>query len=189
MITAKEAYEIIKESSKMPITYLIETGESFLSSTKECLSVSKSTGEVDSFYGYAEFIIRVDDGCKHVMLDEMFEDFMTFYKKNMNEKTLAYLYASTWNILYHHNNGCPDYYRDDGEKQEIIHRWSIIEQNLYADIRLIIDNEYIDYPPIVLNEFDDSFFSIKPFMIRNGWTTNNVCRTWVRSTENLRNIP
>ena len=86
----------------------------------------------------------------------------------MNEKTLAYLYASAWNILFHHNNGCPDYYRADGEKQEIIHRWNIIEQYLYADIRLIIDNEYIDNSPTVLDKYDDPYFSIKPFMIRNG---------------------
>ena len=182
MITAKEAYGIIKECAKMPITNLIETRESFLSITEAYLSVSKATGESEIFYNAADFIMRICNGYKYVLLDEIFEDFITFYKKNTDEKSLAFLYASAWNTLFYHNDGCLNNYRDDSEKQKIILRWNKIEQTLYEDIRSIIDNEEINYPPTVLDKFDDPYFRIKPVMLRNGWTTGSTSRTWMRYT-------
>lgn len=65
-------------------------------------------------------------------------------------------------------------------EESVFSRWKQIEGILYRDIRRIIDNEDIDYPPCVLNHFDDPFFRIKPFMVRNGYTDNGY-GLWVES--------
>ena len=55
-----------------------------------------------------------------------------------------------------------------------------MENYLYSEIRSIIDNEDIDYPPCVLNKWDDPFYRIKPFMIRNGYTDCSRHKFWER---------
>lgn len=92
MITVEEAYRIIKKYSKKPITYLIESEEYYLSTGDEYLRIRKDSGAVEITGSYVDFIIKIGYG-KYVALEEMFEDYMKYYKKHNNEQTLAELYA------------------------------------------------------------------------------------------------
>ena len=77
-------------------------------------------------------------------------------------------------------------YRSRGDYDQIKKRWDSIEQFLYAEIRRILDNEETDYPPCVLNKWDDPFYRIKPFMVRNGYTDSSTRRAWVKCKYLLR---
>ncbi len=72
-------------------------------------------------------------------------------------------------------------FNNEEEQKEILSRWSEIVQILYRDIRKRIDVEDLDYPPCVQDNPGDPYYMAKPFMLKNGWTTNDVRRTWVNS--------
>ena len=179
MVTATEAYKIFKAHSETPIIFVMEGDEYFCTKTLEkYLFVRKDSGEVTVAADYVDFIFKMNNE-KFIMVEELFDDFMEYYKENTSEQSLAQLYALVWNNPYYYMEEPLDMYRSENEKQLLKTRWTLIEQKLYSDIRNIIDNEEINYPPCVLNKFDDPFYRIKPFMLRNGWTDNATDRTWV----------
>ena len=180
MITVEDAYREIKKHSELPITCLIESREYFCGIADNYYCVRKDAGEVEVLYSFVDYIITIDYG-KYVLLKEMFDDYIEYSRRNPSEQSLATVYALAWNRVFYQKESELDMYRNNKERQMIISKWNEIEQSLYADIRKIIDSEDIDYPPCVLNKYDDPFYRIKPFMLRNGWTDNGADKTWVRN--------
>lgn len=180
MLSLFEAYQIIKACSNYPITNILETDYEYLSTTDDdYIGIDKVTGEVTHFYYITEFILRLKNE-KYVDLDEMYTDFLEFYNRNNNESNLADLYARVWNTLFYHQKGELHDYKCKEDQQRMIKKWSDIEKLLYDNIRHIQDHEEIDYPPCVKNKFDDPFYRIKPFMLKNGYSDSSAKKTWVK---------
>ncbi len=178
MVSLIEAYKYIKDCSDFPITYILETEDSYWGAADDYVGVNKETGELTHIQRPSLFLFGLRDDV-FVSIDDIYSDFMKYYQAHSDEQNLSMLYASAWNRLFYHKNGKPEDYKCEEDRQSMITKWSEIEQSLYKDIRRIIDNENIDYPPCVQEKFDDPFYRIKPFMLRNGFTDNDIDRTWV----------
>ena len=179
MITKEEAYEIIKKRSDLPITYMLETDRFFASTTDTCLLIDKSSGAVEDSLYYPHFFAVINGG-KHVVLDMLFEDFLKYSRDNPDDTSLAELYALAWNRLFYHQEEDPNMFKNEEEQKEILSRWSEIVQTLHSDIKKRMEVEGLDYPPCVQDNPGDPYYMAKPFMLKNGWTTNDVRRTWVK---------
>lgn len=179
MLTKYDGYLIIKERSKTPVTYLIEGENDFFSVADEFLSVDKSSGEIKKIDRYIEYLHALDGGV-YVFVEQMFDDFLDYYKNHNSEEYLAMIYAEASDRLYYHLHENAKEFINEEERQQLIDGWRNVEQVLYADIRMRMDKEDYYYPPCVLNKMDDPFYRIKPFMNKNGWTDAMSDKTWVR---------
>ena len=179
MITLPDAYKKVKKSTDRPICYISESDEYYWGSCK--MIINKKTGGFENIstwnlYDFLDLVHQSHD----IFYMKMFTDYMVYYRKNRSEKILADMYAEAWYRLYTYNKPITDATPPDDDTALLISEWSLIEAQLYKDIRLIMDNDNtIVYPPCVLNKFDDPFYRIKPFMLRNGWTDDKTSREWV----------
>ena len=180
MITKEEAYVIIKKRSDQPVTYMLETDHFYASTADACLLIDKLSGAVEDSLYYPPHFLAVINGGKHVVLDTLFEDFLNYYRNKSADASLAELYALAWNRLFYHQEEDPDMFKNEEERKEILSRWSGIVRILYSDIRKRIEAEDLFCPPCVQDNPGDPFYMAKPFMLKNGWTTNYVRRTWVK---------
>ena len=182
MITKEEAYEWIKLAAYYPITYMLETAGCYMSTTDRYITINKVSGKAAECPSYADFVILASEG-KHVLLDRMFDDYLMFYKTHFSGTDLATLYAEASNRLFYYSEKKDlAMYTAKDDQLTFCHSWGIIEQLLYTDILTRINIEKIPCPPCVENSPDDPFYRVKPFMLKNGWTTNDINRTWVRMT-------
>ena len=179
MISKEEAYLTIKNYSDVPITYMLETADSFYTTTEEMLSLSKQSGKISKMEKYLDFMVEAQEG-KHVFLTRLFDDFLAYYIEHPEEATLAELYARSWNRLFYDQEEEPFKYNSYEERQQILSKWEEIVQLLYNDIRKITDTQNLSRPPCVQDHSRDLFYMAKPFMIKHGWTTNDVNRIWTR---------
>lgn len=179
MITKEEAYEIIKKRSALPVSYMLETERFFASTADTYLLIDKSSGVVEDALYYIHFIDLLDGG-KYVVHNKLFDDFLKYYRENPGDSSLAELYALAWNNLFYYQEENMEMYNNEEEQKEILSRWSEIVQTLHSDIRKRMEVEHLDYPPCVQDNPEDPYYMAKPFMLKNGWTTNDVRRTWVK---------
>ena len=179
MITKEEAYVIIKKRSDQPVTYMLETDHFYASTADACLLIDKLSGAVEDSLYYPHFLDVINGG-KHVVLGRLFEDFLNYYRDNPDDTSLAELYALAWNRLFYHQEEDPNMFKNVEEQKEILSRWSEIVQILYSDIRKRIEAENLFCPQCLQNNPGDPFYIAKPFMLKNGWTTNDARRTWVK---------
>ena len=178
MISDKEAYDIIRKHTETPITYMLEAKTCYLTTGDKLLSVSKATGRIEEIPKYADFMLLAVDG-KHLLPNEMFDDFLTFYRKNSSEASLAELYAMAWNRLCFHADKAPDIYKNKEEHDLLVHGWEETVRILHSDIIARTELYNLNHPPCVRENPEDPFYMAKPFMLKNGWTTNNTNRTWI----------
>ncbi len=178
MVTLLEAYRIIKEYTNVPIMSLLERDDSYWGVTEGYIGVNKRTGNIKQLSAAWEYVISIKND-KYVATEELYEDFLEYYKHHSDERNLAMLYTRAWNQMFIHRDARKESYKCESDRNAMIDKWSEIEHILYHDIRNIIDNEEIDYPPCVLEKFDDPFYRIKPFMQRNGFTDDNRYKIWV----------
>lgn len=176
MVTLEEAYEIIKKLSETPIGILTEKKDCYKGAE---VSVNKESGEIRKIGSIIESIM--EPGKEWILFyKKMFSDYMDYYRENKSERSLAGLYAYAWNELCYGKEREQTLYKSKEERRRILVAWSDIEENLYLDIRKIMDKDQsIVYPPCVLKKFDDPFYRIKPFMIRNGWSDCMSTKTWI----------
>ena len=179
MITKEEAYVIIKKRSDQPVTYMLETDHFYASTADACLLIDKLSGAVEDSLYYPHFLAVINGG-KHVVLDTLFEDFLNYYRNKSDDASLAELYVLAWNRLFYHQEEDTDMFKNVEEQKEILSRWSEIVQILYSNIRKRIEAENLFCPQCVQNNPEDPFYIAKPFMLKNGLTTNDVRRTWVK---------
>ncbi len=180
MTTKEKAYKIIKERSDFPITYILETDRYFASTADTYLLINKSSGDIEDHLTAPDYLIIAVEG-KYVLLNCMFEDFLAYCKEHSgDDKTLAKLFAAAWNQFFYHQEEGQEKFSSETEREQILAGWSEIEQLLYEEIRRRMDPESQEYPPCVQDHCGDPFYMAKPFMLKNGWTTNDVSRTYVR---------
>ncbi len=187
MITAKEAYQILKEKNDEPLIIEIYEAEDFYMShvcdQEGFITVDKMTGDVGHVSNRTSLdCLKTTHGEYEIYLEDIFMDFLDYYEANKSESELANLYVEA-QLYAHIKNTAYDEkhstYKSKNDQEKIKAKWIEIEKYLYTEIRNIIDNEDIDYPPCVLENFDDPYYRIKPFMLRNGYTTAKSDKTWV----------
>ena len=180
MITIEEAYRTIKKGLVFPITFMIETDDYFLTTTDRYLAVNKTSGKQKEYTNYGDFMVLASEG-KHVLPDNMLYDYLMFYQNHTEDRYLAELYARAANRLFYHSYENPAMYSTELNQRRFCDEWAKIEKLLFTDIIERIKSEIISSPPCVHNNPDDPYYIVKPFMLRNGWTTNDVNRTWVKT--------
>ena len=183
MIELEDAYMVMKSLSEEPIIDILETQEYFVGISDRYVTINKETGEANQHWGFVE-IISIFENVKEIYLDAVFSDYMAAYMNDANEQKLSNLYAGAWNWLYHHRSEEPDGHRSESDTDitKLLASWSDIEKKLYTKIENIINNDdTIVNPPCVIEKYDDPFYRIKPFMVRNGWTVSPNTKTWERA--------
>ncbi len=192
MIDRSIAYRKLKElaDTDLPITAMFDEPKCFSSHVfrnGKMGQVDKESGEV-LFVDPPKWNFWFDDICfKYIYVPELYDDILQHYEKNKSEKLLAELYSKAYNNKYYYqeekeeNNRILEFYKSVEDYNLIMQRWSEIERVLYKEIREIMDNDKeIVYPPCVLNKWDDPFYRIKPFMVRNGFSDDRTRKTWVK---------
>ncbi len=185
MVDLTQAYHILKGLSTEPLEAIYESEKEYTAQTGidgRRFSVDKGSGEVKyEPFDWIGFWIEKIDKWKEMYCPELFDDYMEYYKSNKSEQVLARLYKEAYNnSFYCDSNGQSiSYYNSSEDLCKIKENWKKIEQTLYKDIREILDDEDIKYPQCVVDKWDDPFYRIKPFMVRNGYTDNGSNKTWV----------
>ncbi len=187
MITAKGAYQVFKERDDCPPIYRIAENEEFyisdVSDQDGYITIDRNSGEIGHVRNwYFTDRLKGIHGEREIYLENIFEDFLDYYENNKDESVLARLYAGAYNSSYYMKNSYAEgdtTYKNKMHYDQIKANWINIEQYLYEEIRNIIDKEEIAYPPCVLENFSDPYYRIKPFMLRNGYTTAKSDKTWV----------
>ena len=191
MVSLFDAYEIIKHGSELwPLISIYEYPDSYMafgvSVDDHAVVVGKKAGDMEliSMPSASEWVCGDQ---KEVYLEELFDDLIGFYENNKDEKLLARLYQMAYNECFTYSESTPSdlpMFRSKDDYDSIISRWGEIEKLLYSEIREIMGNDKtIVYPPCVLDKWDDPFYRIKPFMLRNGYTDARSTKTWVKAKD------
>ena len=187
MVSVDEAYEVFKQMHNDPPLMNLSEGPHYFKSDiyvpeKGVAVIRKDTGKIEYREPPAPYEILLCDNFpeKIIYFPRMYDDLVEYYQVNKSERILARLYQRAF---FEKSDDIYDdldekLYRSRDDYDQIKRRWDSIEQFLYAEIRRILDNEEIDYPPCVLNKWDDPFYRIKPFMVRNGYTDSSTRRVW-----------
>jgi hypothetical protein len=191
LVSLFDAYEIIKHGSDLwPLISIYEYPDSYMAFgvcvDDHAVVVGKKMGDMEliSMPSSSEWVCGDQ---KEVYLKELFDDLIGFYENNKDEKLLARLYQIAYNECFTYSESTPrdlSMFRSKEDYDSIISRWREIEKLLYSEIREIMDNDKtIVYPPCVLDKWDDPFYRIKPFMLRNGYTDARSTKTWVKTKD------
>lgn len=178
LIDLVNAYESARMYFKYPLFFITDADDCYcIGNYLGFVSVDKKTGKVVVENDY--FLMNIHhDNLKYIYYDKLYDDFWSFYQSHKTERELATMYACT---VYAIHSFEPDF-TDTSDVVIIKIRAMLgeIEKQLYCDIREIIDCEVDSFPQCVLDNRDDPYYLIKPFMYRNGWTTGIWNRMWVR---------
>ncbi len=192
MISLHDAYRIIKDDGKiLPLLSLYEYSDSYMafSITDEnrIAVVDKNSGKLryESMPGTSEWIFGKQ---KEVYLKELFDEMFICCSNHRNEALIARFYQIAYNECFYDENNkrSLSMYKSKDDYDMIISRWREIEAHLYTEIIAIMsDDKTIVYPPCVLAKWEDPFYRIKPFMLRNGYTDAGSSKTWVKCKNKL----
>ncbi len=189
MINIDDAYEIFTKMHDKPPLLMISEGPHYFKSdiyipNKGFAIIRKDSGMIE----YREPLNPIEViFCDNIPVPEMityyprlYDGIVEYYSANKSEKLLARLYERAYfeKSDKSYDDLCSKLYSSRDDYKKIKERWGTIEQFLYSEIRKILDEEDIDYPPCVLNKWDDPFYRIKPFMVRNGYTDSATRRIW-----------
>ncbi|SEM18371.1 hypothetical protein SAMN04487770_1286 [Butyrivibrio sp. ob235] len=190
MVSLFDAYEIIKHGSELwPLISIYEYPDSYMAfgvcDDDRVVVIGKKMGDMEliSMPSSSEWVCGDQ---KEVYLKELFDELIGFYENNKDEKLLARLYQIAYNERFYSESTPRDLsmFRSKEDYDSIISRWREIEKLLYSEIREIMDNDKtIVYPPCVLDKWDDPFYRIKPFMLRNGYTDARSTKTWGKTKD------
>lgn len=187
MVSVDEAYEVFIQMNNDPPLMDLSEGPHYFKSEiyipeKGVAVIRKDTGKIEYRKPPASCDILLCDNFpeKIIYFPRMYDDLVEYYQENKSERILARLYQRAF---FEKSEDTYDgfdekMYRSRDDYDQIKRRWDSIEQFLYAEIRRILDNEEIEYPQCVLNRWDDPFYRIKPFMVRNGYTDSSTRRAW-----------
>ncbi len=190
MVSMLEAYEVFKQMhDKPPMLFMSEAPHYYKSDiyvpNKGYAVIRKNSGKieyrkpVDFLEKFLWYDIYFEE--KTVFLSQLYDDIIEYYLSHKSEKLLARLYVRA---SFEVSDNCYDdfaekFYKSKSDYDLIKSRWESIERFLYSEIRTLMDNDKeIVYPPCVLNKWDDPFYRIKPFMVRNGYTDSSKAKRW-----------
>ncbi len=189
MIDANQAYEIFKQMHNEPPMMMMSEGPHYYKSDlyvqdKGYVIIRKDSGNIeyrktwDSVEMFFWHSIPIPE--KIIYFPKLYDDIVEYYEENKSERLLARIYERAFSEVSYNSFDDLDErtYSSKFDYDNIKNRWINIEKYLYSEIRNIIDNEQIEYPPCVLNKWDDPFYRIKPFMVRNGYTDSCNVKRW-----------
>ncbi|WP_026522738.1 hypothetical protein [Butyrivibrio sp. VCB2001] len=190
MVSMLEAYEVFKQMhSEPPMLMFSETPHYYKSDIyvkdKGFTVIRKDSGEIEyrAPLDLIDMLLREDINFeeKEVYLPQLYDDIIEYYLTHKSEKLLARLYLRASHEVSDNNFDAfaTITYKSKSDYDKIKSRWESIERFLYSEIRTLMDNDKeIVYPPCVLNKWDDPFYRIKPFMVRNGYTDSSKAKRW-----------
>ncbi|MBE5826653.1 MAG: hypothetical protein E7307_08455 [Butyrivibrio sp.] len=190
MISLLEAYEVFKQMHDKPPMLLMSEAPHYYKSdlyvpNKGFAVIRKDSGKIEYrepvnfIEKYLWYDIYFEE--KLVYLSQVYDDIIQYYLSHKSEKLLARLYerASSEISINKYDDLDEKLYKSKSDHDKIKSRWEGIERFLYSEIRSLMDNDKeIFYPQCVLNKWDDPFYRIKPFMVRNGYTDSCNEKRW-----------
>ncbi|SEM38924.1 hypothetical protein SAMN04487770_13636 [Butyrivibrio sp. ob235] len=184
MITLDEAYDRFVSETKYPLIYISESGNYCISEDlrnpyfylldKTTQEILKSESPIDFFEIFIE--------SKKVYYEKLYDTLFEYCRSNSErEQELSQIYSVIWDLLYRSKEkDFQNEYENAEIQAKITSRLEELERILYDKIIEFQKNGKYTYPPCVLNRKDNHFYSIKPFMMKYGYTDNSSDCTWVR---------
>jgi len=169
---ATDAYKIMKRTKDFFIPYIEVTDDHYIFEPygNGYETVNKKNGKIDYLWRNEYFDLLDKKKTKPVFVYILYDDFLEKYNSAPSESCAADLFARAWNHLQHIKMG--KYDCTDNEMKRIYGRWLEVSTFLRSEIDSYIDWKLVSYPPSIRDRLDDEYYRLKPFMVRNGYTTS-----------------